>query len=152
MNVTGIPQLLLLLAHRELHQTEFTRQFILLFFKAFSLMRTICKVLLNLLQGCFCFYDLFSWPRGMWDLSSLTRNWTCPHCNGRWNLNHQNTREVPGGNLEGQTFAVSKWECISHQHLVLVNRKGSCRQGDRLVETTQMTYTLMGLHINTDPL
>ena len=33
---------------------------------------------------------------GMWDLSSLTRDWTCNPCFGRWSLNHWTIREVPG--------------------------------------------------------
>ena len=31
----------------------------------------------------------------MWDLSSLTRHWTCTFCIGRWGLNRWATREVP---------------------------------------------------------
>ena len=32
--------------------------------------------------------------RGMWDLSSQTRGWTCTPCIGKWSLNHWTTREV----------------------------------------------------------
>ena len=39
---------------------------------------------------CFVF-----WPKGMWDLCSLTRDWTCNPCIGRWSLNHWRTGEVP---------------------------------------------------------
>lgn len=35
------------------------------------------------------------WPRGMWDLSFLTRDRTCTPCIGRQNLNHWTVREVP---------------------------------------------------------
>ena len=52
------------------------------------------KSLLNLLQCCFCFIALVFWPRGMWDLSFLTRDWTCTPCSGRWSLNHWTIREV----------------------------------------------------------
>ena len=31
----------------------------------------------------------------MWDLSFLTRDWTCIFCFGRWILNYWTTREVP---------------------------------------------------------
>ena len=41
------------------------------------------------------FYVLVFWPQDMWDLSSLTRDWTCTPCIGRWRLNHWVTREVP---------------------------------------------------------
>ena len=52
------------------------------------------------------------WPWGMWDLSSLIRDWTCTPYIGRWNLNHQIAREVPallcleerrGENTESET-------------------------------------------------
>ena len=36
------------------------------------------------------------WPRGMWDLSSLTRDGTHTPCLGRQSLNHWTAREVPG--------------------------------------------------------
>ena len=52
--------------------------------------------LLNLLLIC-CSYFMFwfFWPWGMWDLSSLTRNWTSTPCIGRWSPNHWIAREVP---------------------------------------------------------
>ena len=34
-------------------------------------------------------------PQGMWDLSSLTRDWTHIPCTARWILNHWTAREVP---------------------------------------------------------
>ena len=40
-----------------------------------------------------------SCPRGMRDLSSLTRGWTHIPCIGRWILNHWTTREVPAVTL-----------------------------------------------------
>ena len=53
------------------------------------------KSLLNLLPYCFCFMFLVFWPRGMWDLSSLTRDQTRTPCIGRRSLNHWTAREVP---------------------------------------------------------
>ena len=38
----------------------------------------------------------------MWDLSFLTRDWTCTPCIGKWNLNHWTSREV-------QTIIFSKY-------------------------------------------
>ena len=38
----------------------------------------------------------FRLPRGMWDLSPSTKNWTCVPQVGRLILNQQTTREVPG--------------------------------------------------------
>ena len=35
------------------------------------------------------------WPRGMWDLSSSTRDWTCTPRIRRWSLNHWTAPEVP---------------------------------------------------------
>ena len=52
------------------------------------------KPLLNLLQYCL-FYVLVLWPQGMWDLSSLTRDWTHIPCIGRRSLNHWTARSVP---------------------------------------------------------
>ena len=43
-----------------------------------------------LLVLCFDFL-----PQCMWDLSSLTRGWTCIPCIGRWILNHLTVREAP---------------------------------------------------------
>ena len=48
------------------------------------------KSLLNLLQ--YCFHVLVFWPRGMWDLSSLTRDRTWI---GRQSFNYWTTRDVP---------------------------------------------------------
>ena len=39
-------------------------------------------------------------PRGMWDLSSQSRDWTCVLCIARWSLNHWTTRKVPFSLLE----------------------------------------------------
>ena len=50
--------------------------------------------LLNLLQYCLCFMFVF-WPRGMWDLSFLTRDQTCTPCVGKPSLNPWITTEVP---------------------------------------------------------
>ena len=56
------------------------------------------------------FYVSFFWPRGMWDLSFLTRDWTCTHCMGRRSLNHWTTREVPS--------LLSLWE---HNHTIYLH-------------------------------
>ena len=40
---------------------------------------------------CFVFF----WWKGMWDLSSLTRDQIHTPCIGRWSLNHWTAREVP---------------------------------------------------------
>ena len=47
---------------------------------------------------CSGFSSCIAWAQllhGMWDLSSLTRDWTCVPCIGRQTLNHWTTREVP---------------------------------------------------------
>ena len=41
------------------------------------------------------FFNFLTALRGMWYLSSLTRNQTCAPCIGRWSLNQWTTREVP---------------------------------------------------------
>ena len=45
------------------------------------------------------FCALVLWPRGMWNLSSLTRDWTWTPCTGRWNLHPWTTRDIPRGLL-----------------------------------------------------
>ena len=54
-------------------------------------MWTIFKVFTEFLV----FYVLAFWLRGMWDLSSPTRDRTHTPCIGRQSLNHRTTREVP---------------------------------------------------------
>ena len=44
------------------------------------------RSLLNLLQYCFCSIFLVFCPLDMWDVRSLTRNWTHTPCTGRWSL------------------------------------------------------------------
>ena len=61
---------------------------------SFFLCGPFLQSLLNLLQYCL-FYVLAFWPQGIWDLSSLTRDWTCTPCTGRRRFNHWTTREVP---------------------------------------------------------
>ena len=61
----------------------------------FFLMWTIFKVLIEFVTILLLFYVLISWPRGVWDLSSPTRDWTCTPCLGRWSLNQWTTRESP---------------------------------------------------------
>ena len=57
-------------------------------------MCTIFKVFIEFVTILLLFYVLVFWPRGMWDLSSLTRDWTRTPCIGRQILNHWTTREV----------------------------------------------------------
>ena len=45
-------------------------------------------------KHCFCFV-LLLWPRGMWDLSSPTRDQTHTPCIGRGSLSYSTVREVP---------------------------------------------------------
>ena len=61
---------------------------------------------------------LVFWPRGMWDLSSLTRDQTCTPCIGRWSLNHWTTREVPRGCVLQKLFLKQRgfWLKNSRKH------------------------------------
>ena len=43
----------------------------------------------------FLYSTQFYWPRGMWELSSPTRDWSHVPCIERQLLNHWTTREVP---------------------------------------------------------
>ena len=58
-------------------------------------MCTIFKVFIEFVTVLLLFYVLVFWPRGMWDLSSPNRDWTCTPCIGRRSSNHWTTREVP---------------------------------------------------------
>ena len=65
------------------------------FFKIFFFLAwTSFKVFFNSLQYCL-FYVLVFWLRGIWGLSSWTRDQTCTLCIGRQSLNHWTAREVP---------------------------------------------------------
>ena len=57
-------------------------------------MWTIFKVFIEFVAG-FLFYVLVFGPQGMWDLNSLTRDWTCALCTGRRSLRCWTTWEVP---------------------------------------------------------
>ena len=63
------------------------RNIIFFSFKYFFLMWTVFKVFIELLQYCFCFIFCF-WPRGTWDLGSLSTGQTCSPCIGRQSPNH----------------------------------------------------------------
>ena len=67
----------------------------LYFFKKDFWCGPLLRSFLNLLQYCFCFMFLISWPQGIWDLSSLTWDQTHTLCIGRCILNPRITREVP---------------------------------------------------------
>ena len=58
-------------------------------------MWTIFKVFIEFVTILLQFYVLVFWPWSMWDLSSLTRDWTCTPCIGRRSLNPCTAREVP---------------------------------------------------------
>ena len=68
----------------------------------------VCIVFVTIL---FLFYLLVFWPRGMWDLSSLTRDQTCTPCIGRRSLNHWTAREVPAFKkyIIPRGFPVAQW-------------------------------------------
>ena len=76
------------------------------------------KSLLNLLQYCFCFmFCGFFWPRGMWDLSSPTRDRTLTYCIGRRSPNHWTTREVPNASYSSEIsnfIAQSNFEVFAY--------------------------------------
>ena len=62
-------------------------------------MWTIFKVFIEFVTILLLFYVLVFWPRGMWDLSSLTRDRTCTPCIERQSLNPWTAREVPASFL-----------------------------------------------------
>ena len=56
--------------------------FLKFFFFFFNVGHFFKKSLLNLSQCCFCFMFWFFWLQVTWDLSSVTRDWTCTPCIG----------------------------------------------------------------------
>ena len=58
-------------------------------------MWTIFRVFIEFVTILLLFHVLVFWLRGMWDLSSPTRDRTCTPCIGRRSLNHWTAREVP---------------------------------------------------------
>ena len=64
------------------------------FFSRFFFMWTIFKVFIEFITMLLLFYVLVSWPQGMWDLISLTGDWTS--CMKGEVLNCWIFREVPG--------------------------------------------------------
>ena len=59
------------------------------------LMWTIFKVFIDFFTTLLLFYVLFFRPRGMWDLTSQTKDQTCTLCIGRRSFNHWTARQVP---------------------------------------------------------
>ena len=62
---------------------------------SFFLKKYFFKVSVEFVTILLLFYVLVLWPRGMWDLSSLTKDGTCTPCIGRGSLNHWTAREGP---------------------------------------------------------
>ena len=85
---------------------------------------TIFKVFIEFVTILLLFYVLVYWPRGVWHLSSLTRDWTCTPCIGRQSFNHWTTREAPTQCLRSQV----------------------CRDWSRLPKVTQLHVLGLGLH------
>ena len=61
-------------------------------------------------------YGMWNVEHGMWNLSSLTKDWAGVPCIGRWILNHWTTREVPGPLLSP---GVSPAPCALSYHSLL---------------------------------
>ena len=84
-----------------------------LFLKIF-LMWTIFKSLSNLLQYHFCylcsssFFFFFSWTQVMWDLKSLTGDWTWTSCIGSKIL----TTRLPGKSFHNFIYILSRYSCF----------------------------------------
>ena len=55
----------------------------------------VFKVCIKFVTILFLFHVLDFWPRGMWELGSLTRDGTGISWIGRWSLNHWTTRGIP---------------------------------------------------------
>ena len=92
-----------IMSSRFIHFVAYVRISFLCFFLRFFLMWTIFfflkwtifKVFIEFVTILLLFYVLVFWLRGMWDLSSPTRDRTRTPCIGRRSLNHWTTSEVP---------------------------------------------------------
>ena len=90
------------------------KEFWIFFFWLFWVFAVVCW-----LSSC----DVWAYlPRDMWDLSSLTRDWTCTPCIGTQLLNHWTTREVPKLILElskiqrlPSSWCLSQWQVENGQ-------------------------------------
>ena len=71
--------------------TAMPMSFFFFFFLGFFWTWIIFKALIEFATKLFWFYVLALWPRGKWDLSSPTRDWTLTPCIGRQSLNHWTT-------------------------------------------------------------
>ena len=79
-------------------------------YKVFLRMWTIFKLFIEFVTALlllFMFWFLWLW--GMWDLSYLTRDWTCNPCFGRWSLNRWTTREVPMDSCSAEGSGAVEW-------------------------------------------
>ena len=80
------------------------------YFKIFFFsMWTIFKVFIEFVTILLLFYVLVFWSRGMWDLSSPTRDRTRTPCIGRQSLNHWTAREVPTSSVLETDIWEASW-------------------------------------------
>ena len=66
------------------------------------------KVFIKFVTMLFLFAVLVFWPRGMWDLSSPTRDGNCTPCIGKKSPNPWTTREVPKNDLLKRSLGAHK--------------------------------------------
>ena len=74
---------------------------------------TIFKGFIEFVRILLLFYVFLSWPQGLWDLNSPTRDQTHTPCMGRCSRNHWTAREVPS-----QPFLILSF---------LIYKMGTCR-------------------------
>ena len=84
------------------------------FLKSLFSLEADSKVLSELVAILLLFHVLFFWLWGMWDLGSLTRDWTHIPCTGRRSLNHWAIREVPGRCFVLSTYLYKQMLLLSH--------------------------------------
>ena len=84
------------------------------FFLKIFLMWTIFKVFIEFVTILLLSYVLVFWLRGMWNLSSPTRDRTRIPCIGRWSLNHWTCQGSPSWPVSLIMFLC----CLSHTLLM----------------------------------
>ena len=89
-------------------------------------MWTIFNVFIEFVTLLLLFYVLVFWPRGMWDLSSPTRNRTRTPCIGRQSLNRWTVREVQGDLVWSVNYISSYGLEVVEIFIALVSIGNSC--------------------------
>ena len=86
-------------------------------------------------------FFFFFWPWSMWDLISLTRNWTYTPWIGRWSLNNSTAREVLKGNLFLSEIKISsRWMFGNLSHIKRIEWQWHSKTWTFMLWTRHLDY------------